>query len=626
MAAPLLFAALAEAWRWELGSWRRTFELTASACLGGLLWARIGLVPTLVILLFVLCGVRLALPRELSQRRQILLMAFLIWITTAITTFEADFLLWSILWVTGSAAVLLQQAWDGSASLRGGPLQRAPYLRLPGWTVGTVALSAACFLILPRITLGLRAFPWNVAGLVSAQAGFSDSLELGQAGAIAPNGEVVLRVLPANAASEPSFAPSLALLKGLTLEVLDGQHWSAQPGTPGRPFASTETAYVPDHPQIALDYFVAPNPHGILPFPYGGLTVQRSQGVPILNGPGGSLRWMYPPGRPMGLRFLLTPGTPPAEGPPRGRRWALLTAAGKETESAARFSRALVPDEVPAQELAERLSSTLQRFDYTLDNPSGGTDNPLQHFLEVSRAGHCEYFASALALMLRHRGIPARVVNGYRLGPWIPEGGYWLVTQNEAHSWVEYFDAQASLWRVADPTPAAPPRELTAGTLWAAFQRWTDALRFRWDRHVVRFSGEDQLAGLQWLQTKAAGLPRWRPGRSSWVSALALGCACATAWAAWRYLPWHDRRQRSGHGLTALAPLLRVAGQSLQPHPGETARQWLQRLGHLIPERAEALGGVAAETDAVAYGGRDARRLSALAKEEAKVLRRLKRR
>jgi hypothetical protein len=348
--------------------------------------------------------------------------------------------------------------------------------------------------------------------------------------------------------------------------------------------------------------------------------------MPFQGGPGGSLHWMYPSRRPMILRFQLEPGTGFGQDPPRGPRRELLTATGPETAFAERFSRKLVPEEVPVQELATRLSAALQRFEYTLENPSGSATNPLQHFLEVSQAGHCEYFASALALMLRHRGVPARVVNGYRLGPWIPEGGYWLVTQNEAHSWVEYFDPQANVWQVADPTPAAPLQGLAAGTFWGAFQRWTDALRFRWDRHVVRFSDEDQLAGLQWFQAKVTALPDWRPGPPSWRSVLALGGVCLAAWAAWRYLPRRGPQGPARSGLKPLAPLLRAAGRPLQPTAGETARQWLLRLADRLPERADPLGQVAEETDAVAYGGTDDRRLKSLAKAEAKVLRRLLRR
>ena len=630
MVAPLLFAALAEWRRWGLGHWRRTFEILALTCFIGLVWARIGLVPTVIIMLFQLCGIRLALPRDMGQRRQLLLMGFLIWITTAISTFDVSFLLWSILWVAGAGLVLMQQAWEGSASLRGGPLQKAPYQRLPGWIFGTVLLSAAFFVALPRLTLGLRSFPWGVAGLTATQSGLSDTLDLGDTGPITPSSEVVLRILPLSA-ERPLAADSLALLRGIALEALEGQRWSPQAGTPRTSYARLEaSAGSPAH-QLSLEYFVAPSPHGILPLPYGHMALLSTQGMPVVDGPGGSLRWMYPSRRALSLRFLLEPAATLVEAPPRGRRWALLIDTGKGTESAERYSRRVIPGALPASELARRLSESLQTFAYTLDNPSGNAANPLQDFLENSRAGHCEYFASALALMLRYRGIPARVVNGYRLGPWIAEGGYWLVTQNEAHSWVEFYDSEGSAWRVADPTPAAPATGLEAGTYWAALQRWTDALRFRWDRYVVRFSDEDQVAGLDWLQARFAELPHWRPGRTARNSALVIALTSLLAWGAWRSRSWWRRYDRSrlpepGHGLDHLKPLLRVAGRQFQPAPGETARQWILRLAVRSPERTETLQQIAEAADAVAYGEEASRRLKTLVKTETKAWRQTRRR
>lgn len=617
MAAPLLFAALAQGRRWDFASWRRAFELLALAFLAVLIWARLGLMPTVILMLFLLCGLRLTLPRSLSQRRQLLLMGFLIWITTAIATFELNFLLWSFLWVAGAALVLLQQTWEGSAALRGGPLQRAPYRRLPGWTLATVFLSAIFFVVLPRLSSGLRAFPWGVAGLTASRAGFSDALDLGPTGPIAPSGQVVLRILPP--LGEPSgYAEPLALLKAISLEVLEGQRWSPQRSTPPTG-ARRRGAFAAG--TIPLEYFVAPSPSGILPLPYGRFQLLPPRGLPIIDGPGGSLRWGYPSRRALPLHFLLEPSTTLPEPVPNAQRWQLLTEVGQGTASADRFSRRSLPEGMPPREAARRLSASLRTFAYTLENPSGNAPNPLQDFLENTRAGHCEYFASALALMLRYRGIPTRVVNGYRLGPWIPEGGYWLVTENEAHSWVEFYDLEARAWRVEDPTPAAPPRGLGAATFWAAFQRGTDALRFRWDRHVVRFSDEDQVAGLDWLQTRFSRLPGWRPGRGPLLAGLLVTLGSLTVWAVWRLRPRWQRTKLPGsaRGLKPLKPLLRAVGRTFQPHQGETLRQWLRRLSRSAPERADTLLQVAKEADAVAYGEADSQRLKILVKSEAKA-------
>jgi protein-glutamine gamma-glutamyltransferase len=312
------------------------------------------------------------------------------------------------------------------------------------------------------------------------------------------------------------------------------------------------------------------------------------------------------------------PATAFWEKPPRGSRLALLVRTGSEMAGVERWSRRMVPEELPPEHLANRLSSVLKQFRYTLDNPSGRAENPMEDFLERSHAGHCEYFASALATMLRRRGVPARVVNGYRLGPWIAEGGYWLVTQDEAHSWVEYFDPAASGWRVADPTPAAPPSNLQLGTLMAALQRWMDAARYRWDRHVVRFSGQDQMEGLDWIREQATQFSTWRPTHRNLVLGMMM-LLSILLFASRTRLKSLTRRSVLSGGVQALKPLLRATQKFAPPTAGETARAWLMRLVTLRPERGARLRELAEEVDAETYGARLRGRAAKLAKEESRL-------
>jgi protein-glutamine gamma-glutamyltransferase len=210
--------------------------------------------------------------------------------------------------------------------------------------------------------------------------------------------------------------------------------------------------------------------------------------------------------------------------------------------------------------------------------------------------------------------VPARVANGYRLGPWIEEGGYFLVTQAEAHSWVEYYDADAGGWRTADPTPLGPPAPFGAGAFLASLDRWADTVRFSWDRHVVRFSDEDQLAGAGWAVNRLEALTRWRPGRAAKVLAV-LALLGGLGWFG-RRLP---RRARGGPGrIRELRPLLRKARHALPPREAETARAWLGRLAALRPQRAAQLERLARAADAAAYGRQPAGTLKALAREEAR--------
>jgi hypothetical protein len=248
--------------------------------------------------------------------------------------------------------------------------------------------------------------------------------------------------------------------------------------------------------------------------------------------------------------------------------------------------------------LVRALETGLRGFAYTLDNPSGKALNPLEDFLEHSQAGHCEYFASAMAFMLRARGVPARVVNGYRLGPWIPEGGYFRVSQNEAHSWVEYWSE--GRWFTSDPTPAGSAVTGAGSTSLGFLDRWLDTLRFRWDRHVVRFSDQDQQGGLSWVQTQLQGW-EWKWKAPSRPLSFLLG-SLALTWLLWRPRQvWRPIPEGPGR-IRALAPLLARTRRSAPPQAGETARAWLLRLGGLRPERLQTLERLAEAIDREAYG------------------------
>ena len=610
MVLPLGAAALVESRRWNLERYRRVLEIAALVVVLLQVVLRVGLVALTVNTLFLLSGIRLSLPRLAPQRRQLILMGFLLFLVTAIATFELLFLFWALAWTAGACLVLLQQSWDGSASLRRGLAPPPPYARVVGWTAAALLIAGACFVILPRQTLGLRFFPWGAGGLGGTAAGLSDKVELFDKGPIAGNREIVLRILPTqalSAAQRERCAEALQLLRGLALEDLEGQRWEALPETPApRRFQAMAFEWERPEPRsgwLALDYFVAPNPMGVIPLPQSLMALLPPPGMPLREGRGGSVRWVYPSRRWIPLRVLVNPSKKAPEPAPRGARMGALLAVGKGTEAALAWSRRIAPEALPASELAARLGAELQTYRYTTENPSGRAENPLQDFLERTRAGHCEYFASSLALALRHRGIPARIINGYRLGPWIEEGGYWLITQDQAHSWVEYLDPARRGWQVADPTPSSPPSAWNGLQLWALLQRWTDALQFRWDRHVVRFSDEDQMAGLAWLQAKAMELPSWRPGKGSLQLAsaaliLLLGFRLLRRW------PSASPFTRGPQGIQALKPLLRKTRRTLPPLRGETARSWLLRLSREQPALRERLAQLAEQVDAASYGGR----------------------
>ncbi len=136
------------------------------------------------------------------------------------------------------------------------------------------------------------------------------------------------------------------------------------------------------------------------------------------------------------------------------------------------------------------------RFRYTLDLIGSPADNPLGHFLFETRAGHCEYFASAMAVMLRTLGIASREVNGFLPGEYNDLAGDYIVRASDAHSWVEvYFPGNG--WTVFDPTPAAPAG--SSGFL-SRFNQYLDLMELTWQEWVISYDFAHQVTLGQNLQ------------------------------------------------------------------------------------------------------------------------------
>jgi len=138
----------------------------------------------------------------------------------------------------------------------------------------------------------------------------------------------------------------------------------------------------------------------------------------------------------------------------------------------------------PEQQV-QRLAGYLRtHYAYSLsgvDNP--GSSSPMAWFVFQARRGSCEYFASALAAMIRGCGIPARVVTGFFVHEFNTNGEYFMVRSSDAHAWVEYWDGS---WHIADATPRAETLVQNRSNLF-------DTLRFSWIRWVIQYSLEDQM-------------------------------------------------------------------------------------------------------------------------------------
>jgi hypothetical protein len=150
------------------------------------------------------------------------------------------------------------------------------------------------------------------------------------------------------------------------------------------------------------------------------------------------------------------------------------------------------------------------RFTYTLELTGKPGDDPLPHFLFVTHAGHCEYFASAMTIMLRTLGIPSREVNGFLPGEFNDLAGDYIVRASDAHSWVEvYFPATG--WVTFDPTPAATE---SFGFL-SRLGQYIDWMELSWNEWVINYDFAHQVQMAQILQRSTRN---WTESARGWFT------------------------------------------------------------------------------------------------------------
>lgn len=139
-------------------------------------------------------------------------------------------------------------------------------------------------------------------------------------------------------------------------------------------------------------------------------------------------------------------------------------------------------------------------FSYSLEMKAGGND-PLADFLFNIREGHCEYFSSSLAIMLRTQGIATRVVNGFQSGEYNETADVFVVKQKDAHSWVEVYFPKENVWIPFDATPADGQfAQGTSGGISSSLSKMLETLETYWIQYVVSYDNLGQRSLLNSLR------------------------------------------------------------------------------------------------------------------------------
>ena len=336
-----------------------------------------------------------------------------------------------------------------------------------GITAATAALIAIALPALHDLALS------RFRGLfVSDRTGFGLHLQLGSLRGMLASNELVLRV----------SGPAPALLRGVVWDrYLDGRWATAHGGTARRLAGPADRGG-------AVDADLPPGPEVTEVRTLGGDRERLFLPLEVaaLGSPDGPVRGdhfgvVYPPADTAAgvVRFLSGPRAVAPVGDATAADLSVPTALRRSLE---RVDAAWGVDGAdPARDLVTIRARFQAEFRYSLDFRRRPGHDPVLDFLERDREGHCEYFASAAALLLRAAGVPTRVVGGYRVTERNPLGGFHVVREANAHAWVEvWMDGEG--WRTFDPTPAAPLFGLSRtettgfGAALDAFAAWVDDL------------------------------------------------------------------------------------------------------------------------------------------------------
>lgn len=399
---------------------------------------------------------------------------------------------------------------DARAGRAGVPIDVARILRSrrvvgPGLLVGSsllavpiFLLTAVIFVLFPRIGIGVLSLRQRNENAV---AGFGTSVDLAGHGVIRDDPTIVLRVEPLRLGSNPPPLRAFRL-RGATFDHYNGRSWTR------RPTRDDTLAVERDGPLYRLSRWPNPRQDEIL------RVVLDPLDPPVVLVPEGTVglridprieagypRWVdlsvdrddevrYGGADDLGLVYTayvrandVQRVRPHDARELMARYLQLPTGMNPEVR---RLAERLTAGQTTVAGKAHAIERHLASFRYTLSLESGRAAHPVEDFLFRTHAGHCEYFSTAMAVLLRSVGVPTRNVTGFLGGTFNRYGRFYAIRQGDAHSWVEVYDP-ARGWTTYDPTPPAGEVPVVRTGVFAEADAVIEAMRVRWRRYIVGF-------------------------------------------------------------------------------------------------------------------------------------------
>jgi len=567
-------------------------------------------------------------------------LAFVALIGAAALSTQIRFFLWLALAIVFGLGVLT------SAEIRRGFQRNARAIatsgartgRRTGWTLaflvgcsacGILALTAGLFLIVPRTARAAAMLFPNSPRLT----GFTDSIDLGRFGPIATDDRPVLHIHPYGAGLPPDLK-----WRGSALSVFDGQRWS-EPPLRADMVQVQGTVVVADNQQRSRrdaarmlyrvdvtnsdtgTLFIAGVPEFI------NLGLSTAEAPTLVRTAEDSFREFPAVGESLGYEVSAQEGAPlpyPLSNADRARDLKLPPQLdGRITELGRQWSGAEPGNSDVIR--ATRIEDHLHRgFTYSLDTGTQRARDPLADFLFVTKRGYCEYFASAMAVLLRTQGIPARVATGFQSGYYNDVSGTWVVRGSDAHAWVEGW-IEGRGWVTFDPTPPGSDRQATGWmqTRLRRMRMYLDAVDTAWQQWVMAYSPGQQAALAFGFRNKLRSFGGngmsfgWMDGMFAgarfWVLSLVALSAAAVLWMVFgpRALRrWNTekrmRKIRSGEGSPHDARLLYERMLESMARRGFQKPAWftpMEFARNLPPGERESVDRFTAAYNEVRFGG-----------------------
>jgi hypothetical protein len=293
------------------------------------------------------------------------------------------------------------------------------------------------------------------------------------------------------------------------------------------------------------------------------------------------------------------------------------------------LARRMTNGEISMRGRAKAIESHLRRdYGYTLELPKTQASDPLAYFLFSRKKGHCEYFASSMAVMLRSIGIPSRLVTGFQSGTFNPITELYVVRASDAHSWVEAWLPDRG-WTTFDPTPIDPNALMPS--LWSKFALYADAADTFWQEWVLSYDLARQLVladkmerssskfQIDWLRWSGVSAVRWAAWTRVWLARYGIESVLIVALAlagmlfgpkAWRlaHLRRRARRARRGQASFSDATLLYNRFLDMLQAKGYSKPSWFTPAEFVGSLRNPEIAGIAARFvdayQALRFGGK----------------------